>query len=597
MLKLSNSEIKMKLDFIHQYIEADNAASGSKLDSNANVNCKNIATMEAELNKDINIQVNRAMIKAKISEMFGEELGEQYIKDLESHIIYTHDETSLKPYCVSVDMYPLLTDGMVGLGGSSKPPKNLESFCGIFVNFVFAIASQFAGAVATTQFLTFMENFIAREWGDNWYEDDKLEEVIKPIIEQKFQQVVYSINQPAAARGFQSVFWNISLFDKEYFNAIMGNLLFDNYRMACWEGVDKLQRMFLDWFGREREVAELTFPVVTAALLTEKGKVKDEQTLDYIAGDFSNGNSVFVYLSDTPDSLASCCRLRNEVDGNDFSFSLGAGGVKTGSINVITINLNRVVQTFGYEAIPTLVQRIHHYHLAFRAIVEDYIDKGMLPVYTLGYIDIDKQFCTIGINGLCEAAEYLGYKVGNNEEYINFSKDLLSTIGKVNKLSSKEFGVKFNTEMVPAENLGVKNAKWDMADGLVVNRDCYNSYFYLVEDEECNIFDKIMLHGEEMVESLDGGSALHINLDAPLPKDKYVGLINVAATAGCNYLTVNVPHTPCDKCGHIEKRPTAYCTKCNSVTPDRITRVIGYAKRVSAWSRDRKDEFKRRVHH
>lgn len=597
MLNLSDSEIKLKLDFIHQYIDADNAASGSKLDSNANVSCKNIATMEAELNKDINIQVNRAMLKAKISEMFGEDIGEQYIKDLESHLIYTHDETSLKPYCVSIDMYPLLTDGMVGLGGSSKPPKNLDSFCGIFVNLVFAIASQFAGAVATTQFLTFMENFVAREWGDNWYEDDRADTEYKAVIEQKFQQVVYSINQPAAARGFQSVFWNISLFDKEYFDAIMGNLLFDNFRMASWEGVDKLQRMFLDWFSKERESAELTFPVVTAALLTENGKVKDEETLDYIAGDFSRGNSVFVYLSDTPDSLASCCRLRNEVDGNDFSFSLGAGGVKTGSINVVTINLNRAVQTIGYEAIPALVKRIHHYHLAFRAIVEEYIGAGMLPVYDLKYIDLDKQFCTIGINGLVEAAEYLGYTVGNNEEYINFSKSLLKSISNINKQSSKEYGVKFNTEMVPAENLGVKNAKWDMADGLVVNRDCYNSYFYLVEDEETNIFDKIMLHGEDMVEGLDGGSALHINMDVPLPKEKYVGLINVAATAGCNYLTVNVPHTPCDECGHIEKRPVAYCSKCGSVTPDRITRVIGYAKRVSAWSRERKAEHSRRTYH
>ena len=592
MRKLDPESLSERIKFIEQYIHAENAATGSKLDANANVSSKNIATLEAELNKDINIQVNRELIKNRIRQKYDHLLAEQYEKDIESHLIYVHDETSLKPYCVSIDMTPFIQHGMKGLGGESTAPKNLNSFCGSFINLVFAIASQFAGAVATTQFLTCMEYYVRKEFGEDWYVS--LSDQNKKTIQQCFQQIVYSINQPAAARGYQAVFWNISIFDREYFEAIMKHTILPDFEEPSWDGVSALQQMFLEWFRQERSHAELTFPVITAALLTNDNKVSDQQTVDVIANEFAEGNTMFVYLSDTPDSLASCCRLRNEISKEDFSYSLGAGGVKTGSINVITLNVNRLVQQ--QHDLTEVVSRIHKYHLVYREIIKDYIDNNMLPVYTEGFIDLDKQFCTIGINGFVEAAEYRGISITPNQEYFSFAKQILNHIYQLNRAITKETGIKFNTEFVPAENLGVKNAKWDKQDGLAVQRDCYNSYFYVVENDT-NMFDKFILHGKDINVYLDGGSALHLNIDVPMDKETFKGLFNVAAVAGCNYFTVNIPRTPCDTCGYIEKRPVSHCPMCGSVTPDRITRVIGYAKRVSSWSAPRQQEHSTRFYH
>jgi ribonucleoside-triphosphate reductase len=185
--------------------------------------------------------------------------------------------------------------------------------------------------------------------------------------------------------------------------------------------------------------------------------------------------------------------------------------VSTGSINVITINMNRLVQ--DNRDVSTEVNKIHKYHIAYRSLIQEYLDHGMLPVYDAGYISLDKQFLTLGINGLVEAAEYKGIDVGTTDEYKNFVSGFLKKIHTENKKIANETGFLFNTEFVPAENLGPKNAQWDKRDGYVVSRDCYNSYFYVVEDEGINHIDKFILHGKEYIEYLDGGSALHVNLD------------------------------------------------------------------------------------
>ena len=589
MIRLHPEQLNQKLSFIDEYIQAKNAADGSKLDANANVTQKNIATMEQELMKDFFVQINRAKVSGKIRELFGQDLAEEYLRQIEAHEIYVHDETSLKPYCVSVTMYPFLREGLSKLGGESQAPKHLASFCGSFINFVFAVSSQFAGAVATVEFLTYFDYFARKDFGDNYLETHRKE------IENHLQQVVYSINQPAAARGYQSVFWNISIYDQYYFDAMFGNFVFPDFERPNWESTTKLQRFFMRWFNQERTKAILTFPVVTAAMLTEQGKCKDSAFADEVAQELAEGNAFFIYQSDNPDSLASCCRLRNEIADHTFSYSLGAGGVATGSINVITINMNRLVQD-GRD-LATEVSKIHQYQYAYRKLMEEYLAAGMLPVYDAGFISLDKQFLTIGINGMVEAAESQGLTVGYNPEYMAFVQERLKIIFQANQAASKKYGVKFNTEFVPAENLGVKNAKWDKADGYFVPRECYNSYFYVVEDEEINALDKFLLHGKELIEWLDGGSALHLNLDEALPQSGYRSLLDIAAKTGCNYFCVNVKITICNECQHIDKRTRHQCAKCGSNNIDYGTRVIGYLKRVSAFSSARQKEHSLRFYH
>ncbi|NUN04636.1 MAG: anaerobic ribonucleoside-triphosphate reductase [Bdellovibrio sp.] len=589
MIQLSPEQIKNKIEFITDYLKAANAAEGSKLDANANVTHKNIATLEAEINKDINIQINRALVSQKISDLFGADLAKEYIRQIEQHEIYVHDETSLKPYCASISMYPLLLEGLKGLGGESKAPQHLESFCGCFVNLVFAISAQFAGAVATVEWLMYFDHFARKDYGKDYLKTHP------KIIENHMQHVVYALNQPAAARGYQSVFWNISVYDEYYFKSLFADFVFPNGDVPQWQSVEALQSHFMHWFNEERKKAILTFPVVTAAMLVENDEPKDAVFATMCARELSQGNSFFMYMSESADSLASCCRLRNEISDKTFSYSLGAGGVATGSINVITINMNRLVQK--KIDLKEMVNKVQKYQVAYRTLMEEYFQAGMLSAYSSGFITLSKQFLTIGINGMAEAAEFAGLKVLNAGPYKDFVREQLKVIYEENRKARAEFGYMFNTEFVPAENLGVKNARWDRKDGLAVPRDCYNSYFYVVEDASINALDKMDLHGKEMMQYLDGGSALHLNLEEKLSEKGFYKLITAAARSGCNYWCVNVKITICNECEHIDKRTLDLCPKCRSFNVDHATRVIGYLKRVSAFSEARQKEAALRYYH
>lgn len=510
-----------KKQFIKDYAKASNAATGSKYDANANVTEKNIVTLNGELFKGDVIKVNRAILTDKIRQLYGEDLAKEYIRQLESHELYKHDETSIMPYCVAITMYPFLLEGLQPIGGLSAKPKNLDSFCGMFVNLVFAISSQFAGAVATGEFLMYFDYFARKEWGDDYWKRpeemvDKHRNIDK-TLEQKFQQIVYSINQPAAARNFQSVFWNISYFDKNYFEGLFGEFVFPDGTKPIWDSLNWLQKKFMTWFNNERTKCILTFPVETVALLTDGEDVVDKEWADFTAEMYSKGHSFFTYMSDSADSLSSCCRLRNEVTDNQFSYSLGAGGIATGSKSVMTLNINRLVQDAvnnGYDMIEYLrenVQKVHKYQTAYNELLKDYLNDGLLTVYSAGFIHMKKQYLTVGVNGVIEAAEFLGIPVNDNPTYREFMQSILKTISDENrKARTKE--LMFNCEFVPAENLGVKHAMWDRKAGYFVPRDCYNSYFYAVEDTSLTILDKFKLHGKDYIKYLDGEQSPVISL-------------------------------------------------------------------------------------
>ena len=588
MYKLTDEQIKEKECFINEYVAAENAASGSQVDANANVTHKTMATLEAELFKADVIQINRAKALRKIRSMFGAELADNFIDDIRNHRIYIHDESSLKPYCASISLYPFLLEGTKCLGGVSKAPQNLQSFCGGFVNLVYQVSACFAGAIATVEFLHYFDYFARKQYGKNYVKTHRKE------IEQELQGVVYALNQPASARGDQSVFWNISLFDKDYMMEMFGSFFYPDGSTVDFDSVRTLQYFFMEWFREERTKELLTFPVVTASLLTDGEKPQDETFVDFLSTEMARGNSFFVYMSDSVDSLASCCRLRNELADNTFSFTLGAGGVVTGSAQVITINFNRVFQ--DHSLYGELIQRVQKYLLAYKAIYKGYIDAGMLPAYTAGFMDIDKQFLTIGVNGFVEAFEYMGREISPNSDYIRHVGTLLSCITRLNKEAYKEYGVRFNTEMVPAENLGVKNAKWDKQDGLRVNRDCYNSYFYIVEDEHSDILDKIMLHGKEITQYLDGGSALHLNLQQLLTVEQAHTLFELCAKNGVSYWTTNTRCTICETCGHINPETKGKCVECGSRDVSFGTRIIGYLRKIASFSKERIKEHSRRFY-
>ena len=602
-------EVRDRLNFLIDYCSASNPATGSKYDANANVEKKNIATLIGELPKASFIRLNRRLLTDRIREMYGKELSDRYLELLNKHFIYKNDETSLANYCASITMYPWLLQGTIPLGGNSTPPTNLKSFCGGFVNLVFIVSSMLSGACATPEFLMYMNYFIALEYGQDYYlrasevvDLSSKQRTIDKMVTDCFEQIVYSINQPTGARNFQSVFWNISYYDRYYFESIFGDFRFPDGSRPHWESLSWLQKRFMKWFNAERTKTILTFPVETMALLTENGDAKDPEYADWTAKMYSEGHSFFTYMSDNADSLASCCRLRNEIQDNGFSYTLGAGGVSTGSKSVLTINLNRCVQYAFKKGIPYLeyledvVELMHKVQLAYNANLADLQAKGMLPLFDAGFINIGRQYLTIGVNGLVEAAEFLGIKITDNPDYVAFVQGILGMIERLNK-KYRTKDVMFNCEMIPAENVGVKHAKWDREDGYIVPRDCYNSYFYVVEDPNLNILDKFRLHGSKYIEHLTGGSALHMNLEEHLSESQYRQLLRVAAKEGCNYFTFNIPNTICNACGHIDKRYLHECPKCHSTDVDYATRIIGYMKRVSSFSQPRQKEAARRFYY
>ena len=643
-------DIRKKQDFIKEYIAASNAATGSKFDSNANVSNKNIVTLGQELYKENNIKQNRYILCDKIRKMYSKKLSEQYIKDLESHILYKHDESGTPgyPYCVAITMYPFLVDGLTKLGGISSAPTDLKSYCGEFINLVYSVSSQFMGAVATPEFLMYMDYFIRKDYGEDYL--TRLDEVVEittkartleKVIDNCFQQVVHSMNMPAGNRGYQTVFWNIGYFDKPYFEGVFGDFTFPDGTRPKWETLSWLQKHFMQWFNKEREKYVLTFPVETMALLTDGADdFADKEYADFTAQMWADGHSFFCYLSDSPDSLSSCCRLRNslkDLDNSDsdhnhttHQYSMGTASVSTGSKSVMSMNLPRLVQNATrkyfsdngrvlengknikeqglkydkdklYEYIRNevreLTERVHKYQTAFNETIKDFLEAKMLDVYDAGFIDMKKQYLTVGVNGITDAAEFLGITVNANNEYKEFVNNILETINIANR-KDKTRECMFNTEFVPAENLAAKNYKWDKKDGYWVspNRNLYSSYFYNPEDESISVLDKIKLHGKDYVKYLDGGAACHENLHEHLSKEQYRQIMKVAAKYGCNYFTFNVKNTVCNDCGYISKHTLDVCPHCGSHNLDYLTRVIGYLKRISSFSEPRQIEANKRFY-
>ena len=625
--------IRERIDYMNEYSQSnENAATSSETDGNANVTMKNVANLEGEVYKTTNRVIQRQRMKDKLNEMYPE-VAKKYEEDLNSHIIYTHDEATtpvLKQYCMAVSLYPLMMEGVGNIDGiTPTPPNDLQSFSGQVTNLIFLLSSQCKGAVAVGEYFIALNYYIVQEFGPNWYE--KLDVVtttdhcskqrtIRDAIYKAFKQFIYGVNQPAGNRSYQSPFTNVSYYDHTYFDSLFGEFYYPDGTKPQWEAVDCLQRLFMKFFNKLRTKQILTFPVETMAMVYDPktNDIIDKDYKDFTAEMYAEGHSFFTYISDSADSLASCCRLRNELAKNTFSPTSGLTGVMTGSCNVITLNINRIVQdcnkayglkrnggwkentSFLRDYLVDILQRVYKYHIAFKTMLYELEDRGMFAASNGGYIYISKLYSTIGINGLNEAARFLGMTVGNNKEYIEFLQLVLGTIKEQNKAHSIHDANRpflFNSEVVPAEGLGGKNYNWDKEDGYWVPEDenLYNSYFYDAHDDT-SVLDKFILHGRQTYQYTDGGSAAHINLEDHLSKEQYLKLIDFAIANGTNYFTFNIPNSKCDDCGYITKHPITECPKCHSNHITQYTRVIGYLRPIKSFGKDRQIEASKRVY-
>lgn len=608
------------IKFIHNFVKSDNTANAT-IDDNSNVGTKGIGVLNAEIHK-----VDNKLTNTEWWESFVKKRDPNFnIKVMRNDfktILYPHDSSSQvgEPYCMAASMYPFLLFGLEKLGGKSAVPKNLDSFCGIYVNLNFALASEIKGAVATPEFLMYMDYFCRKEWGNNYYLKPSVkittdycikQKTIGSQIDQYFQQVTYSINQIAGARGMQSPFTNFSFFDKYFFEGMFGEFVFPDGTKPEWNSTNWLQRRYLHWLNQERLKCILTFPVCSYACLTDKeGNFKDLDTFHFICSEYAQGNSFFTYLSRSVDSLSSCCRLQNAVQENTFNTTNGQIGIMTGSKNVITLDLNRIIQDWQHtwsdykdhidvdtnkccfpvdwithkdfqegikKYIENILERVYLYQYAYNDLMHWCKDHHLYAAYDAGFINLDKQYLTIGINGLNQAAEYLGMECNNNIYYKTFCRLIFSTIKEQNK-KHKTKTAQFNTEQVPAESASVKLYNRDKADGYWIPTDTnlYASYIFKPNDTHISILDKITLHSSEFAaDELDGGSACHLNLSEHLSQKQYEYLLKFMAKVGCKYATFNVPNCECDECHFIAKQPFNKCPKCGSTHVSLWDRIIG----------------------
>lgn len=623
------------IKFIHNFVKSDNTANAT-IDDNSNVGTKGIGVLNAEIHK-----VDNKLTNTEWWESFVKKRDPNFnIKVMRNDfktILYPHDSSSQvgEPYCMAASMYPFLLSGLEKLGGKSAVPKNLDSFCGIYVNLNFALASEIKGAVATPEFLMYMDYFCRKEWGNNYYLKPSVkittdycikQKTIGSQIDQYFQQVTYSINQIAGARGMQSPFTNFSFFDKYFFEGMFGEFVFPDGTKPEWNSTNWLQRRYLHWLNQERLKCILTFPVCSYACLTDKeGNFKDLDTFHFICSEYAQGNSFFTYLSRSVDSLSSCCRLQNAVQENTFNTTNGQIGIMTGSKNVITLDLNRIIQDWQHtwsdykdhidvntnrccfpvdwithkdfqegikKYIENILERVYLYQYAYNDLMHWCKDHHLYAAYDAGFINLDKQYLTIGINGLNQAAEYLGMECNNNIYYKTFCRLIFSTIKEQNK-KHKTKTAQFNTEQVPAESASVKLYNRDKADGYWVPTDTnlYASYIFKPNDTHISILDKIILHSSEFAaDELDGGSACHLNLSEHLSQKQYEYLLKFMAKVGCKYATFNIPNCECEECHFIAKQPFSKCPKCGSTHVSLWDRIIGYLTKISNWSAARQLE-------
>jgi ribonucleoside-triphosphate reductase len=552
---------------------------------------------------------------------------------------------------MAASLYPLMVHGVGNIDGVTPgPPNDLQSFSGQVTNLVFLLSSQCKGAVALGGYFIALNYYIIAEFGEQWYdkldcsatsEHCKIQRTIRETIFKAFKQFVWGINQPAGNRSYQSPFTNISYYDHTYFNSLFGEFYYPDGTQPEWHAIDVLQRLFMKWFNKLRLKQVLTFPVETFAMVYDPktNDIIDQEYKDFCAEMYSEGHSFFTYISDSADSLASCCRLRNALDKNTFNPTSGLTGIKTGSCNVITLNMNRIIQDWysldiaepgveydiqgqmhnpndrinsmwvgdkktaygilkGY--LIRILERVYKYHIAYKTMLYDWEDKKMFASSNGEYINIRNLYSTVGINGLNEAAEFLGFKVSNNPEYIEFLQLILGTIKEQNALHSIHDSKRpflFNSEVVPAEGLGGKNYRWDKEDGYWVpeDRNLYNSYFYNAHDDT-SVLDKFILHGRQTYQYTDGGSALHCNLEEHLSKPQYLKLIDFAIDNGTSYFTFNIPNSKCEECGHIVKAPIKTCPKCGSDHITWYTRIIGYLRPLTSFGKDRRIEADKRTY-
>lgn len=587
-------------------VASTSVANGS-IDSNANAGGITAITIASEFAKPHALIQSYYRLWKWLKKNRGLDVANQFVEAQISGRIYVNDMHYISypaPYCYNHSCLTIATKGLIGIDSKNdtKPPKYLRSYFDIMEAYLLIAGNSTAGATSIANLIVVSTIFL-KKMIDNGFVDSHVhlnsEADCWQYYKEELTSFIYRLNQ-ACRGGSQSLFTNVSVFDKNFLNDIVPKtfvVIDDIIYTTDIETVQKAQEIYLDIMIEEAKRVVHTFPVTTACFSTrlneETGmnEILDQDFLDFISEKNEATGFINIYGGDTS-VLSSCCRLRSDTS-NKFFNSFGGATDEIGSMGVVALNLPQIAfrhrddkDGFFAELIETvkLAQEVNY---AKRKLLLKSIEKGHLPLYSNGYMDIKKQFSTTGFIGLYEACEIMGYD-NTTEEGTHFGLEILRTINDINDEIAEKYQIPINLEGIPGENTCVKLAVKDKVLGYNNEYKMYSNQFIPLS-KRCNVLDRVRLSG--IYDSqCSGGSIMHVTVDSKVSKDTMKNFIVSTLGAGVKYFAFNYEVNQCEECEHIFIGKHNNCPECGSEKLEKYTRVVGFLTKISQWSKTRQEE-------
>ncbi len=561
------------------------------MDGNANIDDDSVLSFEFEFNKALQKLNGYYVIWKKLMEKHGIKRANKILELMINGALKVHDQHMLlKPYCYAFSLEPLVQMGLPFIKKLKiGPPKHFSSFINLTVQATAFFSNQLAGACAFPDIFVYMDWYARKDFGDNYLDDP----VKVDLIQQDIQSLIYSWNYPF--RGSQSAFVNVNLYDEYFLNDLFKYTLYPDGSRPNMKSIQRLQEFYMRWFIKESQKQTFTFPINTATFYKDdNGNIQDEKFLDLIS-ELNCINGTFNIFTGPLGVLSSCCRLRNDTNEAGYTNSFGAGGTQIGSHRVVTLNLPRIayqnedeseymkVLDYNVKAAQDILD-IH------REIISKNIENGKLPLYTHKFMNLDKQFSTIGFIGLNETCELMGSDI-LSEDGSRFARSILDKINQLNKQRSKEDGHIRNMEQIPGESAAIHLAK---KDSIMFTDTKYTMYANQYIPLWKNVDVQLRIKAQGLFDSMCGGGAIcHLNVNDSITKDQMKSLIVGSAEQGVIYFAINIAQSRCNNCGKlfIGKFDTS---PCHNSTMTHYLRVVGFLTPVEHWIPERREEYKHR---
>jgi len=584
--------------FIDNFVDKQTLADAS-IDPNANANHKDIRSFITEKGKPSDKLFGLNKIFVEIKKMWGLRTARQWLRQEFSKGFYLNDSTtaSFFPYCWANDLTRLATEGLFFLSGyNNEAPRHLTTYFDDVIEFVSFLSNRQSGAVGLPNVLVWAWWFWKRDVEEGYYMKDP-----DYYLRQQFQKLIYRLNQPFL-RIDQSAFTNVSIFDRPYLESLFGGMEFPDGTLAIdhIEDLIECQKVFMEVVSEIRETNMFTYPVLTYSLLYVDGKFQDEPFARWCSKHNMRWSDSNFFVSDNVGVLSNCCRLLSDTQKLDaFINSIGGTALSVGSCRVSTINLVRIAYESEMDKkkyLKILRQRVLldcKALTAMRHIIKRNIEKGLLPNYADGAVELDKQFCTIGGIGMYEVMDLFGLintdEMGcksYSDEAVEFATQILDAMNEVK--DSFECDFSFNIEMIPAENCAGVICQ---ADNLIYEQDKYFLYSnqWIPLMEKCTIQEKCRL-GSLFDKKCGGGCIAHINIENRFPNEETAwDMLNYVASQGVIYFAFTTKISVCaHKHAFIGQQ---HCPVCGDPIADTYARVVGFYTPTSSYQKIRKREF------